>query len=48
MAMQTTHTMTVSLLVRSYDEVLAYYTGKLGFVVVEDVPMGDLGEEGDR
>src|SRR5262249_54097090 len=51
MATQTTHTtrtMTVSLLVRSYDEALAYYTGKLGFVVVEDVPMGDLGEEEDR
>jgi len=48
MATQTTHTMSVSLLVRNYDEALAYYTGKLGFVVVEDVPMGDLGEEGDR
>jgi catechol 2,3-dioxygenase-like lactoylglutathione lyase family enzyme len=38
-----------SLLVKRFDEALAYYTGMLGFVVVEDVPMGpDLGEEGDR
>src|SRR5262245_10414857 len=31
----TTHLMTCGLLVKSYDEALAFYTEKLGFVVVE-------------
>jgi|SRR5580658_3580769 catechol 2,3-dioxygenase-like lactoylglutathione lyase family enzyme len=30
----------VTLLVREYDEALAFYTGKLRFTVVEDTPMG--------
>jgi catechol 2,3-dioxygenase-like lactoylglutathione lyase family enzyme len=30
----------VSLLVRDYDEAIAFYTGKLRFIVVEDVPLG--------
>jgi catechol 2,3-dioxygenase-like lactoylglutathione lyase family enzyme len=34
-------TMTCGLLVKDYDEALDFYTKKLGFVVVEDVPMGD-------
>src|SRR5262245_14014739 len=29
------------LLVLNFDEALDFYTNKLGFVVVEDVPMGD-------
>jgi len=29
-----------SLLVKDYDEAIRFYSGKLGFVVVEDVPMG--------
>jgi catechol 2,3-dioxygenase-like lactoylglutathione lyase family enzyme len=29
-----------SLLVRDYDEAISFYSGKLGFVVVEDVRMG--------
>jgi catechol 2,3-dioxygenase-like lactoylglutathione lyase family enzyme len=30
----------VSILVRDYDEALAFYSGKLRFSVVEDTPMG--------
>jgi len=30
----------VTLLVRDYDEAIAFYTGKLRFIVVEDSPMG--------
>ncbi len=30
----------VTLLVRDYDEALAFYTGKLQFVVIEDTPVG--------
>ena len=33
--------LTSGLLVMDFDEALAFYTKKLGFVVVEDVPMGD-------
>ncbi len=29
----------VSLVVRDYDEAIAFYVGKLGFTLVEDVPM---------
>jgi catechol 2,3-dioxygenase-like lactoylglutathione lyase family enzyme len=29
-----------SMLVKDYDEAISFYSGKLGFVVVEDVPMG--------
>lgn len=29
----------LTLIVRDYDEAIAYYTSKLGFVVVEDRPM---------
>jgi catechol 2,3-dioxygenase-like lactoylglutathione lyase family enzyme len=31
----------VALLVRDYDEAIAYYTGRLGFVLIEDTPRGD-------
>ncbi len=31
----------VSLLVRDYDEAIAYYTGTLGFALVEDRPAGE-------
>lgn len=31
---------TVTLLVRDYDEALAFLTGSLGFRVVEDTPLG--------
>jgi len=34
-------TMTCGLLVKDYDEALDFYTKKLGFVVVEDVPLGE-------
>lgn len=30
----------ISMLVRDYDEAIAYYTGALGFVLVEDTPLG--------
>ena len=30
----------VSLLVRDYDEAIAFFTGSLGFVLVEDAPLG--------
>jgi catechol 2,3-dioxygenase-like lactoylglutathione lyase family enzyme len=33
--------MTCGLLVKDYDEALDFYTKKLGFVVVEDVPIGE-------
>lgn len=31
----------LSLLVRDYDEAIAYYTGKLGFTLVEDTRMSE-------
>ena len=31
----------IALLVRGYDEALAFYVGKLGFELVEDTPLGD-------
>jgi catechol 2,3-dioxygenase-like lactoylglutathione lyase family enzyme len=31
----------VSLLVRDYDEAIAFYKEKLGFEVIEDTPMGE-------
>src|SRR5262245_54388054 len=34
-------TITGSFLVKDYDQALEFYTKKLGFVVVEDVPMGE-------
>jgi catechol 2,3-dioxygenase-like lactoylglutathione lyase family enzyme len=30
----------VSVLVRDYDEAIAYYTGVLGFQLIEDTPLG--------
>ncbi|MBD1210860.1 MAG: VOC family protein [Ignavibacteria bacterium] len=30
----------LTLLVRDYDEAIAYYTEKLGFVLLEDTPLG--------
>lgn len=33
--------LTFGLMVRSYDEAIDFYTEKLGFVVAEDIPMGD-------
>ncbi len=35
---------TVSLLVRDYDEAIAYYTGTLGFRLVEDTPVAPAGK----
>lgn len=35
------HLGSLSLLVRDYDEALAYYCGVLGFDCVEDTPLGD-------
>ena len=35
------HLGAVSLLVRDYDEAVAFYVGKLGFVLNEDVDQGD-------
>ena len=34
------HIAAISLLVRDYDEAIAYYTQKLGFVLVEDADLG--------
>ncbi len=34
------HIAAISLLVRDYDEAIAYYTHKLGFVLLEDTPLG--------
>lgn len=34
----------VALIVRDYDEALAFYVGKLGFTLVEDTPMPDQGK----
>lgn len=31
----------VALIVRDYDEAIAFYVGKLGFDLIEDTPMGD-------
>jgi lactoylglutathione lyase len=34
----------VSLVVRDYDEAIAYYTGVLGFTLLEDTPLGNSGQ----
>ena len=34
----------VSLVVRDYDEALAFYVGKLGFMLVEDTPVPEQGK----
>lgn len=34
------HIGAVALVVRDYDEALAYFTGALGFALLEDVPLG--------
>ncbi len=34
------HLSAVSLLVRDYDDAIAFYVGKLGFVLSEDIDMG--------
>src|SRR5438045_860537 len=39
-AMTRQHLGYVALLVRDYDEALSYYTGKLGFEIVEDSDLG--------
>ncbi len=31
----------VTLLVRDYDEAIAFFTGRLGFAVIEDTPLGE-------
>jgi catechol 2,3-dioxygenase-like lactoylglutathione lyase family enzyme len=31
----------LSLLVRDYDEAIAFYVSKLGFVLIEDTPLGE-------
>jgi len=33
---------TVSFLVRDYDEAIAFFTGALGFALLEDTPLGGL------
>ena len=33
------HIAAVALVVRDYDEALAFYVGKLGFTLVEDTPL---------
>ena len=33
--------LTFGIVVKDYDEAIDFYTKKLGFVVVEDIPMGD-------
>lgn len=33
------HIALIALIVRDYDEALAFYTGKLGFTLVEDTPI---------
>ncbi len=35
------HIATVALLVRNYDEAIAWFTGKLGFVLLEDTGLGN-------
>lgn len=35
------HLALVALVVRDYDEAISWYTGKLGFTLVEDVPRGE-------
>lgn len=35
---------TISLLVNDYDDAIAFYTGKLGFHLLEDTPLGDSGK----
>ncbi len=35
------HIGAISLLVRDYDEAIAYYTDKLGFALLEDTALGD-------
>ncbi len=35
---------TISLLVHDYDEAIAFYTGKLGFSLLEDSPLDDSGK----
>ena len=34
----------VSVLVRDYDEALAFYVGQLGFILVEDTPLPEQGK----
>lgn len=34
------HLGAITLLVRDYDEAIAYYTGALGFELIEDTPLG--------
>lgn len=31
----------VAFLVRDYDDAIAFFTGQLGFTLVEDTPLGD-------
>ncbi len=35
------HFSAVTVIVRQYDEALAFYVGKLGFSLIEDTPVGD-------
>lgn len=38
------HLARIALVVRDYDEALAFYTGKLGFTLVEDTPVPEQGK----
>jgi len=38
------HLAHISLIVRDYDEALAFYVGKLGFTLVEDTPLPEQGK----
>lgn len=35
------HIATIALLVRDYDEAIAWYTERLGFILLADAPLGD-------
>ena len=37
----TQHIAAVALVVRDYDEAIAYFTGALGFDLIEDTPLGE-------
>jgi catechol 2,3-dioxygenase-like lactoylglutathione lyase family enzyme len=42
------HIGSIALVVRDYDEAIAWYTGVLGFRLVEDTPLNEAGKPGKR